>query len=160
RDFIETREPDASGTYTYSNIARGRTSGVELESGLALREWRLDASYDHLRARDLDSGGSLLGRPANSARASITGPLLLGVHHTLSALYTGRTPLDRVNGVITREREGWTRVDARLLRAIAAGGEISVGVTNLFDRELFAGWPGFTGRQMFGGVSWKLGKLR
>ncbi|MEO7965039.1 MAG: TonB-dependent receptor, partial [Gemmatimonadaceae bacterium] len=42
RDFIETREPDASGTYTYSNIARGRTSGVELESGLALREWRLD----------------------------------------------------------------------------------------------------------------------
>jgi outer membrane receptor protein involved in Fe transport len=82
------------------------------------------------------------------------------VRGTLSALYTGRTPLDRVAGVVTRERAGWTRVDARLTRPLPGGAEASLGVTNLFDRELLTGWPGFTGRQLFGGISWKTGGAR
>jgi len=160
RDFIETREPDAGGTYTYANIARGRTSGVEVEGGVVLADWRIDGSYDRLRARDLETGGALLGRPAHTARASASGALALGVRGTISALYTGRTPLDRVAGVVTRERAGWTRVDARIVRPIAGGAELSLGATNVFDRQLLGGWPGFTGRQLFGGISWRSGGPR
>jgi outer membrane receptor for ferrienterochelin and colicins len=155
RDFIETREPDAQGTYTYANVARGRTEGVELEGGVALDVWRLDASYDYLRARDLDAGVPLLGRPAHSARGSATGPIAAGVRGTLSVLFTGRTPIDRsTSGAIPKERASWTRVDARLSRSLSLGAEWSIGVTNVFDRRLSESWPGFTGRQLFAGITW------
>ncbi len=156
RNFIETREPDAQGLYTYANIARGRTAGVEVEGGLTLDRWNLEGSYDFLRARDLDSDARLLGRPSHAARASATGPIGLGARGTVAWLYTGRTPLDRsANGLLTRERDGWVRMDARLTRPLLPGTEWSVGVTNLLGRRLLDAWPGFTGRQLFAGVRWQ-----
>lgn len=158
RNFIEAREPDASGTYTYNNIARGRTSGLELEGGLTVSRWQLDASYDYLRARDLDSDGALLGRPTHTARAGVGGGLWLGLRGNASVLYTGRTPIDRdAAGAVSRERAGWARVDARLSQPLPLGMEWCLGVTNLFDKRLLEAWPGFTGRQVFAGINWRGG---
>ncbi|MEP7383138.1 MAG: TonB-dependent receptor [Gemmatimonadota bacterium] len=155
RNFIEAREPDASGTYTYENIDRGRSAGVELESGLSLRSWQLEGSYDYLHARDLGGGGALLGRPTHSARGSVTGAAGLGVHGNVSLLYTGRTPIDRdLTGAVSRERAGWLRVDARITRSLPFATEGSIGVTNVFDKRLLETWPGFTGRQVVVGMTW------
>lgn len=158
RNFIETREPDATGTYTYDNIERGRSSGIELETGLSLRSWQLEGSYDYLHARDLGSGGALLGRPMHSARGSVTGNAPFGFRGNVALLYTGRTPIDRdATGAVSRERAGWTRVDARLSRALPFSTEWSLGITNLFDKRLMESWPGFTGRQVVLGVTWHAG---
>lgn len=158
RNFIEAREPDATGTYTYENIDRGRSAGTELEAGLSLRSLQVEGSYDFLHARDLGGGGALLGRPAHSARGSVTGTAPLGVHGNLSLLYTGRTPIDRdATGAVSRERAGWVRVDARISRAFPLATEWSIGVTNLFDKRLLERWPGFTGRQVVVGMTWHAG---
>ena len=158
RMFIEAREPDARGTYTYENIARGRTSGVELESGVVLRGWQVDGSYDYLRARDLGGGGALLGRPTHTARGSVTALLPLAVRANVSLLYTGRTPVDRdALGAVSRLRDGWTRVDARISRPLPLGIEWSAGVTNLLDKRLLEAWPGFTGRRIVASVTWRQG---
>ncbi len=158
RNFIEAREPDATGTYTYENIDRGRSAGLELETGLSLRTWQLEGSYDYLHARDLGGGGALLGRPMHSARGSVSGMAPLGIHGNLSLLYTGRTPIDRdATGAVSRERAGWLRVDARVSRALPLATEWSIGVTNLFDKRLLESWPGFTGRQVVVGMTWHAG---
>jgi len=155
-DFIEAREPDAAGTYSYDNIARGSTSGLELEAGVQLSAWRLEGSYDHLRSRDGATGSTLLGRPRHTARASATAPLGLGVKGSASLLFTGRTPLDRdATGAVSRERAGWTRVDTRVSRTLPLGIEWSLGVTNLMDRRLLDTWPGYTGRQVFASLAWR-----
>jgi outer membrane receptor for ferrienterochelin and colicins len=155
RDFIETGAPDATGTFTFRNVARGSTRGVELEAGLTGSRWRLESGYAYLYARDETTAAPLLGRPAHSARlgASLTlGGLRLGS----TLLYTGPTPLRRdSSGRITDERAGFARLDllaaARVRRSLA----VEAGVENVFDRTLGDEWPGFTGRQVVAGLRWE-----
>jgi len=154
RDFIDTGAPDATGTFTYRNVARGSTRGVELEAGFTSSHWRLETGYAYLHARDDATGAPLLGRPAHSARlaASVTaGWLRLGS----TLLYTGATPLQQdAFGAITGERAGFARLDLRAAARLPWTLELSAGVDNVFDRTLGAEWPGFTGRQAFVGLRW------
>ena len=161
RDFIEAREPDAAGTYTYGNIARGRIAGLEVEGGWRRGGWSVDGSYDRLRARDLDREVPLLGRPAHTLRAAMSTAPWHGLRGTSSALYTGRTPLDRAaDGTVTRVRDGWTRVDARLTQSLPGELQWTLGVTNLLDTRLLAQWPGFTGRQVVLALGWRTAAAR
>jgi outer membrane receptor for ferrienterochelin and colicins len=156
-DFIETGEPDLTGTYTYRNVAHGTALGAELESGVFAGRWRLDGSYGYLRARDAITGTALLGRPAHRSSVSASAPVAWDTRVTLTASYTSATPVDRSSAGLTTMRDGFSRVDVRFMRSIAAGLDVGVGVTNLFDRQLGVAWPGFTGRQLIVTVGWRRG---
>lgn len=159
RDFIETGAPDVTGTYTYANVARGWTRGVEVEGGLLAGTWRLDGGADLLRTRDVATGTPLLGRPTYTLRLGASGPAVAGVQGGITATYTGATPVSRgADGRISEERGGFFRLDARLMRQLRPGLELSAGATNALDRRLGEAWPGFTGRQLFAQVRWSTGR--
>lgn len=157
RDFIETAEPDAAGTYTYRNLDRGTMQGVELEAGMVLGTWRVESSADLLATRDAASGARLLGRPRGTVRGTVGGTLWRGIGGSASLVYTGRTPIDRTVDGATLERGGWARVDARVTRALPSGLTLSLGAQNLLDRRMGATWPGYTGRLLLTSLEWRGG---
>ena len=155
RDFIETLAPDASGVFTYGNVASGWTRGVEAEGGLLLRQWRLEAGGERLWTRDQSTGLPLLGRAPTTMRASINGPTLLATNLTLRAAYVGRTPISTDAEGATEYRDAFPQVSVRLSRLVGPRLELSGEVTNLLDYRLNAGWPGYTGRTASIGLRWR-----
>jgi outer membrane receptor for ferrienterochelin and colicins len=156
RDFIETSAPDASGAYTYSNIERGWTRGLEVEAGVLAGDWRVDVAGDRLWARDSQTGQSLLGRAPFTLKASGSGPLFHSVGAMLRASFTARTPVARDSaGAVTTYRDAFPRLDARLSRMLSSKLELSAEVVNLLDRRLGEEWPGFTGRTASIQLQWR-----
>jgi outer membrane receptor for ferrienterochelin and colicins len=155
RDFIETTEPDANGTYSYANVARGRNDGLEVEASAALGRLRLDGGAEFLHSRDLVAGTPLLGRPSYSGRLAAALPPFNGVRARLALLYTGRTPLARQGGEVTRWRGSFPRLDLQLNREVT--GRVSLGafLSNLLDRRMGESWPGFSGRQFGLQLRWQ-----
>jgi outer membrane receptor for ferrienterochelin and colicins len=155
REFIEFVEADAAGLYTYGNVASARTRGIELESGFTSGRVRLESGVAFLDARDVLTTRVLLGRPRWSGRLSASAGQVLGARVSATLLYTGDTPLQReASGVVSSTQPAFTRVDLRAARSVGAGVDLSIGVDNLANRQLGAGWPGFTGRQWYGGLTW------
>jgi len=162
RDFIETRavgttadrNGDPATLNSYQNVDRGLTRGAELEVGTTWPGGQLETGYAYLRTRDLRTGTPLLYSPAHSGRASVTQGVRGGLRGTLSAVHTGRTPVERAaDGTIALTREAFTRVDLRLARRFPRDVELVAGADNLFGRTIDA-WPGFAGRQIYAGVQW------
>lgn len=153
RNFIETTDL-GGGLFSYGNVARGSTRGLELESGASLGRLRLEGAYAWLRARDAVTNTPLPGRPSRSGRVAATvtaGRLRLG--STLQV--TGRTPLMRgAAGAISASRAAFARLDVRGAAELMGSLELTAGVDNAFDRRLGDAWPGFTGRQVYVGARW------
>jgi outer membrane receptor for ferrienterochelin and colicins len=157
-DFIETVGPDATGTFSYRNTARGRTSGGGTELRWNVRSGGVAMRYDYLRARDANTE-PLLGRATHAASIAATGISIgMGLRGTLSASHTGWTPTQRDDAGEIVSRAPFTRVDARVARPTQiptiGGVELSLGATNVLNQTPGGTWPGFTGRQFFGGMSW------
>jgi outer membrane receptor for ferrienterochelin and colicins len=155
-DFIETQlTGDSAGfaVYSYGNIADGWTRGAELEMNTSWKGARLEAGYSYLQTEDDATDQPLLGRPAHTARllAGYTFPFATRVSAT--AIYTGSTPMQRTTEGVLR-REAYMRVDARVAHALPYGVELTLGVNNLGDSRP-AMWPGYTGRQIYAGASWR-----
>lgn len=154
-DFIENiLVADSSGLdiYSYGNVARGITQGVELEGGLTWRQGRIEGGFSTTHTRDLGSDRPLLGHPGRTARLSLQHDLPLGVRGQISGTYTGTTPLQQTEARII-SRDPFLRFDARLSRTLPRGLEASLGARNLFDAHP-AEWPGFIQRQVYLGVGW------
>jgi outer membrane receptor for ferrienterochelin and colicins len=153
RDFIETGAADASGTYTYGNIARGSTAGIEWDGRVLLGAWRFSASHAWLHTRDEATGSPLLGRAAHTA-SLMASRRILEAEVGLRAHWTGRAPVgrDETTGALTY-RADLLRVDATGSLELPRGVIARAGVTNLLDRTADATWPGFTGRQAYVGLS-------
>jgi outer membrane receptor for ferrienterochelin and colicins len=161
-DFIETRlVGDSSGVtvYSYGNVARGFTRGVELEGGFVHGGFRAEAGYSRTRARDTGTGQPLLGLSPHTARLSLENPLGLGVRGALTGLYTGPTPVTVTEAGTIAERDGFLRLDLRLTRPIREGVRVTAGVKNLFDTDP-GDWPGFAGRHLYLGLSWNAAGTR
>jgi outer membrane receptor for ferrienterochelin and colicins len=155
-DFIETIPLASSGgfsRFTYSNVNRAMTRGLELESGVTLGTVRAQAGYAHLTSLDRESQGPLLGQPANSGRLLLSGPVPLGISATATAVYTGRTPMQLGDeGAVTDWRDAYTRLDLRAARRLLGRANVSVGVDNLFNAQP-ARWADVTARQVYVGVA-------
>lgn len=154
RDFIETLAPDANGVYTYGNVARGWSRGLEVEAGLLVRDWRVELGGERLWTRDEATGRSLFGRAPVTARAVLTGPAVFATNLSLRTMYVGRTPIS-MDGGVTEYRDAFPQVGARLAHAIGPNLEVSAEVTNVLNRRLGADWPGFTGRSASLSVRWR-----
>ncbi|HEX5581844.1 MAG TPA: TonB-dependent receptor, partial [Gemmatimonadaceae bacterium] len=156
-DFIETRPLPSDGPflmYEYANVEQGLTRGAELEGGLAVGSLRAEAAYGYLDAEDRATGLPLLGRPTHSARATLGGMLPFDVRASVTALYTGATPMERDgSGVVVGERDAFFRTDVRLARQLPGGLEIVAGADNLFDQRP-ARWEGAVGRHVYAALSW------
>ena len=156
RDFIETRAPDAMGAYTYGNIDRGWTRGLEIEGGVLAGAWRVEAGGEKLWTRDESTGSPLLGRPPWTARVSLSGPLRADIRGSVRFAHVSRTPVSRevVSGE-TRYRSEFPQLDLRLSRTLGDRFEVSGELLNALDRQLGADWPGFTGRRASVQLRWR-----
>ena len=156
RGFIEPRivsAPDQPPVYEYGNVDDGYTSGAEVEGAWTAGRLRVDGGYAFLHARDRTNDVELLGRPAHTARASVSHPLIRGARATLAGQYTARTPMQREGGAITSWRDAYPRVDLFLGRPLTRDVEISLNIENVLD-ERPAQWAGFTGRQLALSLQW------
>lgn len=154
-NFIETAlAGDSSGitVYTYDNVADGFTRGAELEAGATRGRLRTEIGYGYLATRDEATGAELLGRPAHSGRLSLDYATRFGPRAGVTAVYTGRTPVERDGVVIMRD--GFPRLDARIAQTLPRGLEFSLGVRNLTGAGP-ADWPGYTGRHVYAGIGWR-----
>lgn len=161
RDFIEFVDAGTAGLFTYGNVANARTRGVETEAGLTAGRVRVESGVTFLDTRDMRTLRTLLGRPRWSGRVSASAGQVLGARVSATLLYTGATPSQRDDaGLAVATQPEFTRLDVRLARPIGRGVDVSMGIDNAFNRELGAAWPGFTGRQWYGGVTWSASGAR
>lgn len=164
RDFIETRPINAPGTppvYRYENVDDGWTRGAEIESGATLGQWRAEAGYSHLATRDRVTGQSLLGRPARGGRLGAVYTLSAGFRASATAIYTGRTPMQRdgASGTVVRWRDAFLRTDLRIAQRLPGGLQLAAGADNVFDRRP-SQWAGFTGRHLYTTLTWTAERTR
>jgi outer membrane receptor for ferrienterochelin and colicins len=162
--FIEAAiisAPNAPLVFEYRNRDNGYTRGLELETGSNLTETgsvRGELGWSYLETRDNTTGRELLGRPMHSARATLQLPLLFASRASLTAVHTGRTPMQRddATGLITSRRDAFTRLDVRLSRPLPSLGlEWVAGADNLFAARPDA-WAGFTGRHVYTSLTYTL----
>ena len=158
RDFIETLAQDANGVFTYGNVARGWSRGLEVEAGVLVRDWRVELGGERLWTRDESTGRSLFGRAPVTARAVLTGPAILSTTVSLRTTYVGRTPISEDPAGVTAYRAAFPQVGAQLSREFGGGLEVSAEVSNALDRRLGPDWPGFTGRTASFSVRWGIGR--
>lgn len=153
RDFIATAAPDASGTYTYENVERGVTRGVEAEGGVAHGDWKLDVGYAYLEARDAEDR-PLPMRPAHSGRLALSAPLGDKGSFAATWLVTGRmaTGASASSGPVVQPT--FARLDLRAMLPLRGGLRLLAGVDNALDRRMGRDWPGFTGRLVHAGLGW------
>ena len=71
-------------------------------------------------------------------------------------MYTGDTPLRR-EGALLIERSGFARFDGRLAQSLPGDLELTFGLDNVADVRP-ASWPGFLGRQVYLGLSWRMAR--
>lgn len=157
RNFIENTEQDLSGTFTYGNIARGSTAGIEIEAAATpAAGLRVEAGGAWLRSRDRSTGGPLLGRPPLSGRLTVAW-IRSGWRLSGATAFTGRTPVrrDQQGGVVYRS--AFTRLDFRLSRLLGESLELGAAVDNALDQRLGRDWPGFTGRRFSATATWRPG---
>ena len=85
--------------------------------------------------------------------------LPFGLRASAYALYTGRTPTRRDDtGAVTATRDPYTRLNLRVVQELPQAIALSVGVDNLLDQQPEQGWPGFTGRTLYAGLAWSVGR--
>lgn len=159
QDFIDFGPPDAGGTYTYENVGRAVTRGIDAEAGWTPRGARLTAGYSWLDAFDASTGQPLLGRSRHAARFT-AGTTILRTALTASVGVTGRAPVrrDDATGAITEWRGTLTRVDLRARFMVASSWELFAGVDNALDDVATGTWPGFAGRRVHAGARLELGR--
>ncbi|MBX6332950.1 MAG: TonB-dependent receptor [Gemmatimonadaceae bacterium] len=161
-DVIETRAVgDSVGftVYTYDNVDRGRTRGVDVDAGLTVGAVRLDGGYSYLDAVWLTTGEPLLGRPAHTGRLALTYAAPFGLRASITGLATGRAPIARDDDGATRYQDAYARLDVRLVQALPRGLEAIVGADDLLDAHP-ANWPGAAERHVYVGLPWRVTRER
>jgi outer membrane receptor protein involved in Fe transport len=76
------------------------------------------------------------------------------MHTRLGAVFTGSAPIQRSEDGTAVYRDGYTRVDVRAGWRMLRSVQLVIGVENLFEARP-QGWPGFTGRRLYAGATWR-----
>ncbi|WP_242516345.1 TonB-dependent receptor plug domain-containing protein [Sorangium cellulosum] len=131
---IDPRPLRSSGgvdTYTYWNIARARTSGVELSATFQAAPWlRAEAGYAYLWTRNDTAERPLAGRPPHTAQAALRADLPLRIE--LVARLRAVTSAFVEEGL---RAPGFSTLDARLARPLWPSSRAYLGVRNLLDAQ-------------------------
>ncbi len=137
-DLIQVDEANATITnginaFTYRNIARARTRGVESslrwQAGAALD---LTAGYTFTQTRDLDTGLELTRRPRHMARLGLDWRTLPDTTLSLRGRYQSSELVDSSSG---GRSPAWATLDLAVNHELGGGTTLYGGINNLFDRQ-------------------------
>jgi len=155
-DFIAFAPGTMAGTFTYRNVETGLTRGLEVEGSFAHAGWRTDLGYSYLEARD-GVGQPLPARTPHSGRAAVTVPLPRRGALAATWVITGRTLIAVGTSLEpTAYQPTFDRLDLKATIVMRPGMHALLGAENLFDRQLGPDWPGFTGRLVYAGLTWRM----
>lgn len=138
RNLIETiRQPTCSERgrvcLDYENVAKARLQGVELTAGADLsRQWRLDANYTYLDARDKTTDERLADRSRHRANATLAWEIVAQVQTRLRAEYIG----SQYRSASESERPGYTLLHWYVDYALNRNLSLHAGIENLSDKRL------------------------
>ncbi len=138
RDLIQTDMEDFTvingiAAYTYRNIARARTRGIE--TGLkwqATKSLALNAAYTFTDTQDLDTGGELTRRPRNMARLGADWQVLPATEVSIRGRYQSSELVDSSSA---ERSPAWGTLDLVLNQTLTRGVTAFFGVKNLFGRQ-------------------------
>jgi outer membrane receptor for ferrienterochelin and colicins len=136
-DLIDLRiAPEQTGgggvdDYTYVNVGRARTSGVQADVSVRATELlRVEAGYAYLFTRDEELVRPLPGRPPHTFSTALVGDLPFGM--TLAARWRFVT-----SAYLTDELRapGYSSLDLRYAKELWAGAEAYVGALNVLGSQ-------------------------
>jgi outer membrane receptor for ferrienterochelin and colicins len=137
RDLIQTDMENFTvvngiAAYTYRNVARARTQGLETGARWqASPALALNAGYTFTDAQDLDTGEELTRRPRSIARLGMDWRLLPATELSLRARYQS-SELVATNAA---RSPGWATLDLVVNQKLGRDVTAFVGVKNLFNRQ-------------------------
>lgn len=156
RDFIETEQVGVEGNlpvFSYRNVGRARTAGVEVGGAYALGVATLTGSYAWLDTEDEVTGRPLLGRAAHTVRGALrVTPSWWSLEGEV--VRASATPIsqNRTTGALV-EQGAWPRVNVRAAASIGNAWQATLGVDNVGDVLPENATAGF-GRRVFAGLTW------
>ncbi len=164
KDLIQTDLGNATSVqgvtaYTYANVARARTAGLEAQlRWQATPALALQAGYTRTHTRDLDGGGELTRRPRDMARLGVDWKLQQDTTFTARARYQSDELADSVSG---QRSPAWSVLDLSLGHGLGGGWTVFAGINNAFNRQRdFASASDFgpiAGRFVYVGAKWAFG---
>ena len=164
KDLIQTDLGNATSVqgvtaYTYANVARARTAGLEAQlRWQATPALALQAGYTRTHTRDLDGGGELTRRPRDMARLGVDWKLQQGTTFTARARYQSDELADSASG---QRSPAWSVLDLGLGHGLGGGWTVFAGINNAFNRQRdFASASDFgpiAGRFVYVGAKWAFG---
>lgn len=137
RDLIQTDMENFTvvngiAAYTYRNVARARTQGLETGARWqASPALALNAGYTFTDAQDLDTGEELTRRPRSIARLGMDWRVLAATELSLRARYQS-SELVATNAA---RSPGWATLDLVVNQKLGRDVTAFVGVKNLFNRQ-------------------------
>lgn len=138
KDLIETDLADATvvdgiAVYTYRNVARARTSGVETAlHWQAAPSLDLSAAWTFDRAKDVGTGADLTRRPRHLGRLGVDWDVVDGSRLALRARAQGAALADAASGA---RSPGWRTLDLKFDQRLAHGVTAFAGIDNVFGRQ-------------------------
>ncbi|MDO5624366.1 MAG: TonB-dependent receptor [Pseudomonadota bacterium] len=139
RDLIQTDEANAVTTeggittYTYANVARARTSGLETSvRWRASKALTLNAAYTYTRTRDLVSGGELTRRPRDIVRLGADWRVQPATVLSLRLRHQGSELVGSTSGA---RSPGWRTLDLSVNHRVGRATTLFAGVNNLTNRQ-------------------------
>lgn len=138
RNLIETvRQPTCYEPrrvcLEYENVARARLKGMELTAGAnLLPDWRVDANYTYLDARDRSTGERLPDRSRHRANATLTWAALQQLSTRLRVEYIG----SQYRSATESERPGYTLLHWYVDYDVNSNLSLHAGIENLTDKRL------------------------
>ena len=158
RNFIEAAQTgDSSGIllFTYQNVDRARTSGVETGASASRGLVTASASYTWLSTRDITTNTDLLGRAAHAANASLTVGRD-GWSVGAGAVYTGREPVARDQAGVVTYQGAFTRINLSGVVPVTRGLKLTAGADDVNDAKP-SGEALIWGRRVYAQASLGLG---
>lgn len=137
-DLIQVDEDNATTvngitTYTYRNIARARTSGIETGATWRVRpDLDLRAGYTRTRARNEDTGQELTRRPRDMVRIGLDWRFRPDATVSVRGRYQSSELVNTQGG---GRSPGWTALDLKLNWLVGRATTLFAGIDNLFDRQ-------------------------
>lgn len=166
-DLIQVDDANATSVggithFTYRNIARARTRGVE-----TLGTWRarpgldLRAGYTYTQARNLDTGSALTRRPRHSLRLGLDWQARPATSLSLRGRWQDRELVDTAQAGYS---PAWATLDVTLNHKLGRATTAFVGVNNLFNRQRAFSDPNdfgpLSGRFVYAGIRHEFGGAR
>ncbi len=133
-DMIVATYDAAGPSRAWTNVAKAKTRGVELQGEVVLSPaFTVSGNYTHLKADYIDETGTearLENRPENMGMVALNWKVTDRLRSSLSAHYTGK------QFYLTQDLPGYTRVDLSLSAKVNKNLTVRTGVKNLTDVDL------------------------